>query len=101
MVYCFDIDGTLCSNTDGDYEKAQPFEGRISIVNQLKAEGHTVKLYTARGTTTGTDWSDVTLKQLASWGLNYDQLILGKPYYDLFIDDKSVNSEVFFSGPTS
>ena len=24
-VYCFDIDGTICTNTDGDYEKAKPY----------------------------------------------------------------------------
>ena len=32
-----------------------------------------------------------TEKQLKSWGLNFDKLLMGKPSYDFFIDDKSIN----------
>ena len=31
MNYCFDIDGTICTNTNGDYEKAEPLTDRINI----------------------------------------------------------------------
>ena len=31
-----------------------------------------------------------TKKQLDSWGLKYSKLILGKPSYDIFVDDKSI-----------
>ena len=34
-TYVFDIDGTVCTNTYGDYENAQPLEERIKIVNKL------------------------------------------------------------------
>lgn len=95
-VYCFDIDGTLCSDTNGDYETARPFPDRIAVVNSLKAEGNVIKLFTARGSTTGEDWAQLTISQLSSWGLDYDELILGKPYYDLLIDDKAVHSDVYF-----
>jgi len=53
MIYCFDIDGTLCTNTEGDYANAQPFYEVIAEVNRLFAEGHRILLYTARGSTTG------------------------------------------------
>ena len=33
---------------------------------------------------------DFTLKQIKSWGLKFHKLILGKPSYDIIIDDKSV-----------
>jgi hypothetical protein len=33
----------------------------------------------------------ITYKQIKSWGLNFDELIMGKPRYDFIIDDKSVN----------
>ena len=33
MTYVFDIDGTICSLTDGDYKEAKPFEDRIKIIN--------------------------------------------------------------------
>jgi len=32
-----------------------------------------------------------TNKQLEKWGLKFDELILGKPSYDIFIDDKCFN----------
>ena len=32
-----------------------------------------------------------TQNQLKNWGLNYHKLIMGKPSYDLFVDDKSLN----------
>ena len=31
-----------------------------------------------------------TKKQLKKWGVKYHKLIMGKPSYDLIIDDKSI-----------
>ena len=95
-VYCFDIDGTICTNTDGDYEQAMPFEDVIDKINQLYNAGHRIILYTARGYTTGIDWFDMTGKQLEVWKVRYHQLTMGKPYADLYIDDKGVQSKEFF-----
>jgi hypothetical protein len=50
-------------------------------------------MFTARGSTTGIDWTDVTARQLADWGVDYHELILGKPHFDLLIDDKAIGSE--------
>lgn len=94
-VFCFDIDGTLCTNTEGDYLNAEPFQDRIQRVNQLYDQGWGIILFTARGSTTGIDWLVPTEKQLQGWGVKYHQLRLGKPFADLHIDDKAVNSELF------
>ena len=88
-TYCFDIDGTICSNTDGDYENAKPFSSRIELVNKLFHEGHNIVYFTARGSTTGIDWKDFTKNQLKSWGALHHKLILNKPFADYYIDDKS------------
>jgi hypothetical protein len=97
MIYCFDLDGTLCNNTDGFYEKATPFTERIQKVNLLYDEGHYIIIDTARGSTTGIDWYDVTKKQLDMWGIKYHKLIVGKKIHaDIFIDDKSINDKIFF-----
>jgi hypothetical protein len=32
----------------------------------------------------------LTKKQLKEWGVNYNKLILGKPSYDLIVDDLSI-----------
>ena len=34
-IYAFDIDGTICSNTYGNYQNAIPFENRIMVINNL------------------------------------------------------------------
>ena len=31
------------------------------------------------------------------WGVKYHDLKFAKPIYDLFIDDKNINSETFFN----
>lgn len=96
MIYSFDIDGTICSITEGDYERAEPFPSAIAQVNNLYRDGYYIKLFTARGSTTAIDWRDLTSSQLQKWGVCYHELILGKPEADLFIDDKSVHPNLFF-----
>jgi len=95
-TYCFDIDGTLCSNTDGLYEKAEPHYEHIKELNRLYEAGNYIVLFTARGSTTGIDWKKITEKQLNKWGVKYHQLIFGKPQADIYIDDKGVKADVFF-----
>lgn len=92
-TYVIDIDGTICTNTDGDYENAEPFFNRIKFVNELYEKGNIVKFFTARGSGTGIDWYKVTKSQLQKWGAKYHELIMGKPEGDIFIDDKAFNSE--------
>ena len=91
MIYCFDIDGTICTNTEGKYQDAEPFLDIIKKVNILFNEGHTIYFYTARGATTGINWETTTKEQLKKWGVNYHKLFLGKPTADLYIDDKCIN----------
>ena len=95
--YCFDLDGTLCTNTEGEYESAVPFPERISKVNALHEEGSNILIFTARGTVTGIDWRTLTEKQLAEWGVKYHELRLGKPFADLYIDDRAMSDGDFFN----
>lgn len=95
LIYCFDLDGTLCSLTGGEYESAEPFEDRILHVNKLFAEGHTIKIFTARGATSKKPWQSLTQRQLLEWGVQHHELIMGKPDADLFIDDKAVHSDSY------
>ena len=88
-TYCFDIDGTICSNTSGSYEEAKPYIERIKQINNLHEDGNKIILFTARGTSTGIDWESLTKKQLKNWGVSYDELLFGKPEADKYIDDKA------------
>ena len=53
-------------------------------------------MMTARGSTTGIDWTDLTEHQLNKWGVNYHELIMNKkPHADIFVDDKAINISSF------
>jgi hypothetical protein len=89
--FVFDIDGVLATLTpNNDYTRAVPILSNIRIVNRLHDNGNRIVLYTARGSVTGIDWREHTEKQLAAWGVKYDELRLGKPAGDIYVDDRMV-----------
>lgn len=102
--YVFDIDGTICSITSGDYENAKPYVKRIDLINKLYEQGNTISFLTARGMgrhknnkkKAVAEFYEFTKKQLDDWGLKYHALFLGKPQGDIYIDDKGVSDEQFF-----
>ena len=79
-----------------DYENSTPRFERISIVNELASSGHRIIIFSARGGSSGLDWTEVTKKQLSEWGVLHHELILGKPAADFYIDDKAIRDEDFF-----
>jgi hydroxymethylpyrimidine pyrophosphatase-like HAD family hydrolase len=96
MIIYVDIDNTIL-DTDGlNYENTKPMKDRIKKINDLYDEGHTIVYWTARGTLSGIDYYDLTKSQLDKFGVKYHELKLKKPAYDLFIDDRNVNSEEYF-----
>jgi hypothetical protein len=95
-IYCFDLDETLCTTVGDDYGSAVGKVTRINKVNSLYELGHVIKIYTARGSKTGIDWRSLTESQLAKWGVRYHELHFGKPFADLYIDDKGVSDIDFF-----
>ena len=105
MIYFVDIDDTICkmpkdylcdTSAHLDYSKAIPIPDRIGKINRLYDENNTIIYWTARGTISGKTWFNTTYSQLTEWGAKFHELRMGKPYYDIFIDDKNINSEVFF-----
>ena len=67
MIYCFDLDNTLCVTIDGDYQNSKPIINRINKVNRLYENGDRIKIFTARGAKTGIDWSELTKEQVNNW----------------------------------
>ena len=41
MIYCFDIDGTICTQ-EIDYSDAKPYPERILRINELYDDGHKI-----------------------------------------------------------
>mgnify|MGYP003627407814 CR=1 FL=1 len=105
MTYVFDIDGTICTNTEGQYELATPFEERIAKINELYDAGNTIVFFTARGMgrSGGSSayayqaFEALTKNQLKEWGARYSSLILGKPAGDIYVDDKGLRDDQFFN----
>jgi hypothetical protein len=96
MIYYVDIDHTIFDTQGMDYENSKPIIDRIEKINKLYDDGHTIVYWTARGSGSGKDWSKVTQEQFKQFGVKYTSLKFGKPIYDIFIDDKNINSEEFF-----
>lgn len=105
MTYVIDIDGTICSNTNGNYQNAKPIVDRIEIINKLYDEGNEIIFLTARGMGRSGNsaafaekaFRELTEKQLQEWGVKYNQLFLGKPSGDIYVDDKGIKDENFFN----
>src|SRR4051794_20649486 len=95
---CFDLDGTLCSNTFGAYESAEPLPWAIARVNALGLAGHRIVILTARGSASGIDWGERTRAQLRRWGVRYDELVFGKPSADVYIDDRALHTTAWRTG---
>jgi len=98
MIIFVDIDETICvtpgnSSEARNYCLAKPILKNIAAVNQYYDNGHTIVYWTARGASTGIDWTEVTRAQLDKWGCKYNDLKLDKPHYDIYIDDKSINTK--------
>ena len=98
-IFCFDIDNTICKTRKSEYSKSRPIKKNIKIINKLFDEGHYIKIFTSRymgRTNSNTKKAHKlgylkTSNQLKRWNLKYHELILGKPRYDVIIDDKSID----------
>lgn len=96
---CFDIDGVICNNTWGDYDNAIPNLKSIKKINHLFEMNNYIMLFTSRYFTTLNGDRDKiyntyykkTYDQMKSWNLNFHELILCKPEYDIYVDDKNLN----------
>ncbi len=97
MIIYVDIDNTVFRTEGTNYEDSIPMERRIKIINKLYEKGNTIVYWTARGTGSGKDYLEITEEQRRKCGAKFHSLLMGKPVYDLFIDDKNINSERFFN----
>ncbi len=87
MIIALDLDGTICEEKQTfSRPLAKLLPGAAESVAHLKAQGHRVILYTARG------WAEyeVAKQWLADNKVAHDELLMGKPIVDAFIDDRAV-----------
>ena len=100
MIYCFDLDGTICENKKSgqSYEDVLPLPGAVETLKRLKTQGHYIIILTARNMVTHNNsigkiiakQSPIVLDWLKKYEIPYDELHFGKPHADYFIDDKGI-----------
>tara|TARA_B100001769_G_scaffold268773_1_gene257711 strand:- start:155 stop:514 length:360 start_codon:yes stop_codon:yes gene_type:complete len=98
-ILCFDIDGVICFTNGNNYIKSRPNKKSIKLINDLFDDNYYIKVFTSRFM--GRSNQNISLakkkglsltkNQLKKWGLKYHKLIMGKPSYDFFIDDKNLS----------
>jgi hypothetical protein len=89
-IFC-DIDGTICHTKNNDYEHSIPLPRNIEKINNFFNQGHKIIYWTARGISSGIDWTELTKRQLKEWGCKYHDLLMQKkPGFDLIIDNLAV-----------
>lgn len=114
MRICLDLDGVICQlrKKEESYGDLLPVDGAIEKVKSLKEEGHYIIIYTARrmkthGANTAKVIADIgktTLDWLEKHQIPYDEIMFGKPWADIYIDDNAFrfnNWNEISSGGTS
>lgn len=89
QTYIVDIDNTICISETNNYLNSTPIFERIKKINDLYDQGNTIIYWTARGVSSGKDWTEFTKEQLKTWNCKYTELWMNKPSYDVWVDDKS------------
>lgn len=97
----FDLDNTIVTypNIYKDYSTVDKIEYISKIIKYLKSIGHTIIIYTARNMNSSDgnvgkvlkNVGKITLDTLEKMNIEYDEIIFGKPYGDIYIDDKAYN----------
>ena len=100
--FCFDLDNTLVTfpEVQGDYSTVKPIRKNIELVRDLKELGHTIIISTARSMKSCqgnvgkvmAKSGKITIQTLNELDIPYDELVFGKPYAHIYIDDLAVHS---------
>ena len=98
-----DIDDTILTTKNRDYENSQPKMEVIVGLRELKKAGWRIVLHTARGQGRSNGNIDLVREDVtrevetfcAKFDVPYDELILGKVWAAVYLDDKAMRPEEF------
>jgi len=100
MRIVFDLDGVICElkKPSESYSQVIPKKKVIQKMRDLKEEGHYLIIHTGRHMRTCNGDVEkviekvgkVTEEWLEKWKVPYDELVFGKPYADMYIDDLGI-----------
>lgn len=98
-----DIDDTISTHYDRDYENAVPHQDVIDKINRFYDAGWKVVLHTARGMESldgdidriKAERGPTLVKWLLQHGVQYHELQFGKPLGVMYVDDKALRPDEF------
>lgn len=99
LRWVFDLDNTIISYPyiKNNYSTVKPITEIINFINDLYSQGHYIIIHTARNMKSNSvtnKTKESILESLQKYNVKYHELILNKPYGDIYIDDKAVNSMI-------
>jgi capsule biosynthesis phosphatase len=97
MRICIDLDGVIAEikKENETYADVKPVKSAVEKIKKLKENGHYIIIYTARHMKTcdGNVYKAIskigliTLEWLKKYDIPYDEIVFGKPWADIYIDD--------------
>ena len=100
MRICIDLDGVICSlKKEGQtYSDVLPVDGAVEKIRALRKNGHYIIIYTARHMKTCSGNASlvmarigkITLEWLEKYNIEYDEIMFGKPWANIYIDDNAM-----------
>ena len=101
-TFVIDIDDTICTTINRDFENSIPHTKVINKINSLYDNGWKIILFTARGAKSchtleerKQKYEELTSKWLQKNNVHYTSLLFGKENADFYVDDKSMSIEEF------
>lgn len=101
-----DIDDTICSTLEGDYENSVPDYSVVEVLKKYKSEGFNIILSTSRNMRTyhgnigkiNANTLPVIIEWLKRHDIPYDEIYMGKPWCGtegFYVDDKAIRPDEF------
>ena len=102
-----DLDDTICSTLEGDYENSKPNQLVIEKIKKYRKEGFEIVIHSSRNMRTyegNVGKINIhTLPNIINWlnknNVPFDEIIIGKPWCGIdgfYVDDKSIRPSEFF-----
>lgn len=96
MRLVFDVDDTV-AHGGHPYSECKPYKAVVTIIKELKKAGHEIIFLTARYMLKHNGNQNKAIKEgkqelidwLNKWDIPFDEVYLGKPSGDVYIDDRA------------
>ena len=98
-----DVDDTILVTENRDYEHSKPVVPVVVKLREAREKGWRIVLYTARGMGRSngniSEVADQVFREVATFcerhDVPYDEIILGKPWAAMYVDDKALRPGEF------